>query len=62
MSNLNEVDPVTKLPLYVLAVMGERSCDLSTLFYLLQKHPEYADPYCTKKTRKRRRSEDGEGG
>ena len=59
MSNLNEVDPVTKLPLHdLLAGTGEKICDLNTLFYLLQKHPEYADAYCTKKPKKRQRGED----
>ena len=39
---LKEVDPVTNLPPFVLAGMGE-SCDLRTIYDLLRKHPEHVE-------------------
>ena len=40
--HLNGVDPVTKLPLFVLAAKGN-SCCLRTINYLLLKHPEQVE-------------------
>ncbi len=52
-SNLNELDPVTGLLPFALAASGN-SCDLTTIFFLLQMCPEQVEPYC-KKSRKRKR-------
>ena len=41
---LHEVDPVTKWPPFVLAALDEkRSCNFTTVFYLLREHPEHAE-------------------
>ncbi len=44
--HFQEVDPVTSLPLLALAV-NEPSCDLTTIYYLLRKNPDYVN--CTRK-------------
>lgn len=41
-SNLKELDPMTKWPLFALAGM-EPSCDLRTIYKLLQNHPELVE-------------------
>ncbi len=39
--HLKAVDPVTKWPTFVLAALDEtKSCDLSTIFFLLREHPQ----------------------
>ena len=42
---LAEVDPVTKWPPFVLAAM-ETSCDMVTIYRLLQKNPEHVETWC----------------
>ena len=43
--HLNEVDPVTKWPPFVLAAMGT-SCDLITIYRMLQSHPDHVEMWC----------------
>jgi len=41
--HLKDLDPVTKLPPFILAAVNDtKSCDLRTVFYLLRKNPEHA--------------------
>lgn len=37
---IESVDPVKKFPPFALAALGERSCDLRTIYYLLRRNPE----------------------
>jgi hypothetical protein len=39
---LKDVDPVTKMPPFVMAGMGT-SCDLRTIYQLLRRHPEHIE-------------------
>lgn len=43
--NLDELDPVTKLPPFLLAA-SKNCCDLSTIYFLLRKTPKHIQPYC----------------
>ena len=42
---MREVDPVTKLPPFVLAGM-DKSCNLRTIYGLLHNHPEHVEMWC----------------
>lgn len=53
-SSLHEMDPVTKWPPFALAAKKD-SCDLSTIFFLLQRHPGHIEPYCVDRRRSKKR-------
>ena len=61
LSHLKDVDPVTKWPPFVLAALDDKkSCDLSTVSFLLRKNPEHVKLLSNGGSKHKKRKNDNE--